>query len=203
MRLVNAVLRQGHLSEQALVEALMTGERPAHLDRCEQCAGRAVELGRWLDDIRVLGQEAADEVFSNERLAAQHAQIMRKIEQTDEPPRVITFPAASVRDAREGTTRRVAPAWVGVAAAAGLVLGVVGGQVSARLTMEPVVLVQQVPAPASPAQPGEGAPIDVAENPSVVPISFDEDSLLTGPDVLRAIDDITPRMSAILPNSGG
>ena len=29
MRLADAVFRQGHLSEQALVEALMTGDRPA------------------------------------------------------------------------------------------------------------------------------------------------------------------------------
>ena len=51
MRLIDAVFRQGHLSEQALVEAVMTGERPAHLDRCDLCADRAVELGRWLDDV--------------------------------------------------------------------------------------------------------------------------------------------------------
>ena len=147
MRLVDAVFRQGHLAEQALVEAVMTGERPAHLDRCDLCADRAVELGRWLDDVRGLGLEAADEVFTSERLAAQHAQILRKIEQADEPSRVIAFPKNVKPDTREASTRRVAPAWVGIAAAAGLALGVVGGQVSARMSIQPVTITVQAPAP--------------------------------------------------------
>ena len=45
MRLIDMVLRQGHLSEQALMEALTGGDRPAHLDRCDLCAERAVDLG--------------------------------------------------------------------------------------------------------------------------------------------------------------
>src|SRR5690606_7636115 len=69
-----------------------------------------------------------------EKLALQQSQIMRRLEQLDAPPRVIAFPAQAVSAPRTDMGRRVAPAWVGVAAAAGLVIGIIGGQVSARLT---------------------------------------------------------------------
>jgi hypothetical protein len=132
MRLVDALLRQGHLSERAIVEALMTGDRPLHLDRCDVCAARAVEMNRWLDAVKFAAIDAADDAFPHERLAAQQAQIQRRLAQLDEPARVITFPGQYRLDSRDAGRRRVAPAWVGVAAAAGLVVGVIGGQVMAR-----------------------------------------------------------------------
>lgn len=190
MRLVDAVFRQGHLSEQALVEAVMTGERPAHLDRCDLCADRAVELGRWLDDVRGLGLEAADEVFTSERLAAQHAQILRKLEQADEPSRVIAFPKPTRSDAREASTRKVAPAWVGIAAAAGLALGVIGGQVSARMTMEPMTVTRIVE-----VTPGDA----LEQGPSAVPANFHmigDDDLDGTPAALRTLDEMTPLLIA-------
>ena len=189
MRLVDAVLRQGHLSEQALVEALMTGERPAHLDRCDICAARAVELGRWLDDVRTVGIEAADRAFPPELLAAQQAQILRKLEQLDEPARVIAFPAATRAQGRESSGRRVAPAWVGIAAAAGLVIGVIGGQLSARLmpaTPPPAPTVAAV-------QPQTPAPV---QEPIVLPSSlFDLDLDGPGAPSLAPINDLTPAMT--------
>ncbi len=75
--------------------------------------------------MRVDASKAADEAFPAERLAAQQSQILRRLEQIDEPARVIAFPAATwARLPRSPRARRVAPAWVGVAAAAGLVIGV-------------------------------------------------------------------------------
>ena len=90
-----------------------------------------------LDEVHAAGVEAADRVFTPEKLAAQQSQIMRKLEQLDEPARVIAFPRQYRMNTREGGARRVAPAWVGVAAAAGLAVGVVGGQLSARLGTTP------------------------------------------------------------------
>jgi hypothetical protein len=202
VRLVDAVFRQGHLSERALIEAVMTGDRPLHLDRCEICADRAVQLGRWLDEVRTAGHEAADAAFTPERLTAQHAQILRKIEQADQPSRVIAFPSFTRADAREGGGRRVAAAWVGVAAAAGLAIGVVGGQVSARLAYRPIA-----------------APTAVATAPDVLPpIGAESTDPLTGPagrsildmnlemldvDTLRIIDQSTPSMVRASVNRGG
>jgi hypothetical protein len=112
----------------------MTGERPAHMDRCDICAERAIGFGRWLDDVRALGDADVDAVFPAERLAAQQAQIMRRLEQLDQPARVIAFPRHLRLDGQAEHGHRVSAGWVAVAAAAGLVLGVIGSQVSARFT---------------------------------------------------------------------
>jgi hypothetical protein len=198
MRLVDVVLRQGHLSERALTEAILTGDRPLHLDRCDICADRALELGRWLDGVRAAALSAADQAFPAERLAAQQAQILRRLEQADEPARVIAFPKASAGARGERGTRRVAPAWVGVAAAAGLIVGAIGGQASARIH----------PAAASGAA-ASGAATTVASGTSTGPIEHDIDlvpdsarptSLLDidletyTPEPLGAINDMTPRV---------
>jgi len=110
-------------------------------------------------------------VFSPERLQAQQQQVLRRLEQLDQPARVIAFPAATRAELNGSTGRRVAVSWVGVAAAAGLVIGVVSGQVSARLTHPtpaPVVTTAAAPSPdaalAAEATPG---PVDssILDNP--------------------------------------
>jgi hypothetical protein len=153
VRLADAILRQGHLSEQALIEVCMTGERPAHLERCDICAARAVDLGRWLEEVRITGVEDADASFPAERLAAQETQILRRLEQLDRPARVLAFPAQTRYERFDLAPQGIRPAWVGVAAAAGLVLGLLGGQISARLSVQDVPRaseqVHQVPSTAA------------------------------------------------------
>lgn len=130
MRLADVVFRRGHLSEAALVEAWNTGVRPAHLDRCDICAERTLEISHWLEDIKTLGRGEADAVFTPERLAAQRGQILQRLEQLDRPSKVISFPARSARVAEIGETRRVSPGWLAAAAAAGLTIGVVSVELS-------------------------------------------------------------------------
>lgn len=187
MRFADLILRQGHLSERAIVDAVMTGDRPAHLDRCDVCATRAVDLGRWLDDTRKLGLESADAVFPPEQLAAQRAQILRKLEQLDEPARVISFPRHTSRIDEPASGRRVAASWVAVAAAAGLAVGVVGGQVSARLTVP-------APAPVADAVNVDAQPPDTP--PRQVDTSFlqQDDDTRSAPRSLALLDEITPRL---------
>lgn len=191
MRLVDAVFRQGHLSEQAIADALMTAERPVHLDRCDLCADRALEMGRWLDAVKTAAVETADEAFPDERLAAQQGQILRRLEQLDEPSRVIAFPHARPLP-RETGQRRIAPAWVGVAAAAGLVVGAIGGQMSVRFDQPAPFPAQATVVPAP--RPAE-APAEV--DPSFLDMDFD-----TTPEQLLLIDGITPTLAAIQ-SSGG
>jgi hypothetical protein len=185
------VFRQGHLSEQAIADALMTADRPAHLDRCDLCADRALEMGRWLDAVKTAAVETADEVFPADRLAAQQGQILRRLEQLDEPSRVIAFPHARPLP-RETGRRRIAPAWVGVAAAAGLIVGAIGGQMSARLDPPTAFAPQATAVPAA-------RPADVAAevDPSFLDMDFD-----TTPEQLLLIDGITPTLAAIQ-SSGG
>jgi hypothetical protein len=185
VRLADAVLRQGHLSDQAVADAVMTGDRPAHLDRCDLCAERALDMGRWLTHVKSAAVESADAAFPPERLAAQQAQILRRLEQLDEPSRVIAFPNQSRLTPREAGQRRIAPAWLGVAAAAGLVVGAIGGQMSVRV------------------EPPTAVPMS-AEIPTPEPDTsflFDMD-LDTTPEQLQDIDAITPRLVA-LQSSGG
>jgi hypothetical protein len=195
VRLADLVIRGGHLSEHALISAVMTGDRPAHLDRCDLCAERAVELGRWLDAVKTTGTDAADAAFTPERLAAQQAQIMRRLEQLDEPARVIAFPSHS-RLQRESAGHRVAAGWLGVAAAAGLVLGVISGQWSARLGVQPVqVRTEQQAAPQVPPvaeAPAEAGPIDASL------LDMDLDSLNV--PAFAVMDAMTPRATQVALN---
>lgn len=209
MRLVDWALRQGHLDETALTEAVLSGDRPRHVDQCDRCADRMLAISRWLDDVRDLAVGEADAAFPVERLAAQQSQIMRRLEQADEPARVIEFPLAPARATREAGGRRVAAAWVGVAAAAGLVVGVLSGQFAARHAQAPAQAPAQaqtavsVPAQAS-VQP---APVSLQDNTNdVSPRAVDRNDRSDGasildldlegftPNTLRAFDEATPRL---------
>jgi hypothetical protein len=198
VRLVDIIVRGGHLSEQALIEAVMTGERPAHLERCDICAERAVELGRWLDDVRATGIEPADVAFPPERLAAQQQQILRRLEQLDQPARVITFPS-QYKLAREVGGRRVAPGWLAVAAAAGVVLGVVSSQATARLTTPPAAPAAPVAQQQPPAQDPD-ATLDTTPTTNMAALTnsqalelFDEIERPI-PSAFRGMADWTPRV---------
>ena len=187
MRFADLILRQGHLSERAIVDAVMAGNRPAHLDRCDICASRAVDLGRWLDDTRELGLESADAVFTPEQLSAQRAQILRKLEQLDEPSRVISFPRHTARVDEPASGRRVAASWVAVAAAAGLVVGVVGGQVTARLGAPP-------PVDSSTAETQQTEPSFKPVDTAFLQPDYDDALTLRS---LELLDEITPRVVQI------
>ena len=128
MRLIDIAFRRGHLSETALVRALLARERPAHIDRCDICGERAKLLLAWLDQLQEVSVAAFDMTFPPERLASQRARILRRLEQLEHVPRVISFPSAR-RPTRESRDRRVAPVWLGVATAAGVALGVLGGHI--------------------------------------------------------------------------
>jgi hypothetical protein len=192
VRLADLLLRQGHLSEDALTRAVLSATRPQHLDSCDLCARRALDLGRWLDDIRLDAVQATDDVFPTERLAVQHAQILRRLEQIDEPARVISFPKApAVATGHPTSGRRVAAAWVGVAAAAGLVIGVIGGQMTARLQITTPAPEQQASGSVAPAaQPTVMADVTVS-HPSLNSF-LDLDLEGFTPQDLREIDDMTP-----------
>jgi len=191
VRLIDTVFRQGHLSERALVDAIVAGERPQHLDRCDICAERAVALARWMDELQADAADMADDIFTPERLQAQQQHVMRRLEQLDQPARVIAFPAASRADLNGSSGRRVAASWVAVAAAAGLVIGVIGGQVSARLSRPvapvPVTAAVTPSVDATLASDTTTGPVDssVLDNPYE---SLDVPSLV-------ALNDMMPRVT--------
>jgi hypothetical protein len=188
VRIADVLFRQGHLSEDALTSAILSGKHPVHLEHCDECSRRARELGLWLTDLRAEALAAADDAFPPEKLALQQSQIMRRLEQLDAPPRVIAFPAQAVGAPRTNSGRRVAPAWLGVAAAAGLVIGVIGGQVSARFTPE-----AGIAAPA-PEQTQQAEPAPSVTTPPVNASLLDYDLERHIPDSLGPLDEATPTL---------
>jgi hypothetical protein len=96
-----------------------------HVRECSACRTRLTALTSWLESLRTDARQEADEAFPRERLMAQQAQILRRLEAMERPARVLAFPrftkAISARDA--GRHR-----WIAAAAAAGLVVGIGLGQ---------------------------------------------------------------------------
>lgn len=196
MSILNRLRLDSHLDDAAIA-AVWAGStlegRPVsdrHLEACAACRARVDEFSGWLAQVRVEGMAEADDRFPADRLALQHAQIVRRLEVADRPPRVIAFPKASAPlTSRSSHASR----WIAAAAAAGLIVGVgvgqvmdlrqaIGGEpagVEARLSVQPPVAAAPVPA----ATGGDEAFLS------------ELDASLARPSVpeLRAIDDFTPR----------
>lgn len=116
----------GHLTDRDFARLWAVGGGHPHLDGCAQCRARFEAFDQWVlgigDDMRA----EADDAFPMDRLAAQQAQIARRLEAMAQPARVLTFPkAARAVISGHSHVRR----WVTVAAAAGLIAGVGLGQV--------------------------------------------------------------------------
>lgn len=189
MGLADVVFRRGHLSEDALVDVWTTGIRPAHLDSCDECGHRALEMSRWLEDVQAIGRADADAVFSEDRLATQRDSVMNRLAQLDRPSKVISFPAATpaARDTQVG--RRGSAGWLLASAAAGLMIGVV--------TME---LSHMIPFGGSQTPP----PIVATAPPAAGDESIDHAGLLDGvfdrPSLgsMTALDEMTPRIADVM-----
>ena len=98
-------------------------ERPAedHLRACADCRSRYTAFTGWLEEVRADAHAEADELLGLDRLAAQQAQVMRRLEALEHPARVIAFPKfAAPVSAQPGGRRR----WIAAAAAVGLITGV-------------------------------------------------------------------------------
>ena len=110
-----------HLDDAAFAELWTAGVKDAHLDRCAECRVRFSAFASWMDEVRDGAIADADEAFPAERLAAQQAQICKRIEAAEQPARVIMFPkfpAAAI--GRPSSVHR----WITFAAAAGLIIGI-------------------------------------------------------------------------------
>jgi hypothetical protein len=190
----------GHLDDGAFAgiwsAALDSGQPAAHphLAECAHCRGRYDAFVGWLDRIHVDARDEADEAFPPERLAAQQAQVLRRLEAIERPARVIVFP----KFARPVTsTQGHAQRWVAGAAAAGLVIGLAAGQfVDIRDAFTP-----RRTAPSQATQTARvlaPAPVATAVTPADVS-SVSDEQIFFGDAVqglrlssLSSMDDITP-----------
>jgi len=193
---LSALGRRRHLDDSAFSElwaaatagddAGLTAPDAEHLESCAACQARYEAFTDWLADIRLDAVAAADDVFPADRLTAQQAQIMRRLETLDRPSRVIAFPkfAQPVATTRSGPQR-----WIAAAAAAGLIVGLGAGE----------LLDLRRPGRLRPSL-AEAEPVTQSARGAVQPVSLKSDDVLlydaeSSPRVeaLQALDAITPR----------
>jgi hypothetical protein len=132
----------------------------------------------------------ADAAFDDQALETQRHKILAKLAHLGHPARVIRFPKAPLG---EINTSAINKRWVSVAAAAGLIIGVLGGQFVHLVPQQTRRLAPMATsiAPSAPAQPQFlqiSAPIDDD--------LLDEVELAMnsrGAAELHALDELTPR----------
>jgi hypothetical protein len=190
-----------HVSDDRLVEVCLEGTATetehAHLASCDQCRVRRSRLDGMLHELHVAADEEVDAIFTPERLAVQQSRILQRIEQDGRPARVIAFPAVPTPEVRPLRTRP-AGRWIAAAAAAGLAIGLLAGQ-----------LVHDLPIIGRPTRPAlvsstarSSSALTARADGQVVNASLNEEafldeieSALDGPHVaaLRPLNDLTPR----------
>jgi hypothetical protein len=148
------------------------------------------DLTAALDAYRAAAQAEADALFDDKALEAQRLKILARLEHAGQPARVLRFPV-SARAVLPSS--QVSRRWISVAAAAGLVVGLLTGQ---WLHLAP-----GDPARPRAARPAQGPP--VASGLGVVPAaaaSTEDEEFLGAVDAavrlhsiseLRALDDMT------------
>ena len=108
---------EGDQDEQAL----------RHVAECERCAADLARLTVDADEWRDAAIAEADAVFDDARLETQRVRILDRLATLGQAARVLYFPNRTAREVTmpgaSGSRR-----WVSVAAAAGLIIGLVAGQ---------------------------------------------------------------------------
>jgi anti-sigma factor RsiW len=168
-----------------------------HLHGCETCTWRYTELTAPLERLRQDAAGEADEVFTSARLDAQRAKILDRLDPSAGAPRVIAFPSATAR-AERSAIRRPLARWVAAAAAAGILIGVTGGQlfqsgVRRTVTAPPArTVVAALPASAV-----------VTDSPTSSAVTDSEEAVMNEIEqavfghritALSALDEMTPRI---------
>ena len=127
--------RDGHVSADRLTALALLTRAPedghdqqalAHVQRCQACAAALARFTADADVLRDAAFAEADALFDETRLEAQRSRILDRLAQMGHAARVLRFPARNREAAMPAPTgsRR----WVSVAAAAGLIIGLLAGQ---------------------------------------------------------------------------
>ncbi|MGH9345978.1 MAG: hypothetical protein ACRD26_01815 [Vicinamibacterales bacterium] len=192
------MIARAHFSDDRLVEVCLdraaTPAEETHFARCEACAARRSRLDLLLGEVSDTARALADAAFPPDRLAAQRARILQRLEQEGRPARVIAFPATPAADARPLRSRPAAR-WIAGAAAAGLVIGLLAGHLAHDLPTfgRPSRATATSPTPARPIiQPAlrvVNASTNDEELLGEIENALDRPTLA----VLRPLNDLTPQ----------
>lgn len=144
-----------------------------------------------LEAYRAAAFAEADAHFDDRALEAQRHKILARLEHLEHPAKIIRFPKAGHGENASSTINR---RWISVAAAAGLIIGVLGGQLVHLVPQQ-----HRLSPMATSIAPS--API-AAAGPKIVPVSTAvDDQFLEEVDLamqvrsaaeLRALDEFTP-----------
>jgi hypothetical protein len=195
--IINRLRLSAHLDEAALVSLWTDGTLGGgplahpHLQRCPACRNRFAELASGLETIRLDAVAEADEQFPAERLAAQTAQIFRRLEGAERPARVIAFPTfTQPLTARSSHVSR----WTAAAAAAGLIVGVgVGQLMDLRHSLTPRTVDARLATTAPAVSTAAAVPVPRPGGREELFLSELDASISRAPAELRALDAFTPR----------
>ena len=150
-----------------------------------------------LEAYRAAACAEADVHFDDRALEAQRHKILARLEHLGHPAKVIRFPKPGHGENPAASVNR---RWISVAAAAGLIIGLLGGQlvhlVPQQRRLSPMATAL------SPSSMAPSAPIAQAAGPKIVPVStaVDDQFLeeidlamqVRGAAELRALDEFTP-----------
>ena len=206
------MFRARHLPEDRLFDCYLaeqTGdpmEPPSaeHLADCPQCGARYADLRRFMNGLRSDADAELDEVFPTEMFRVQQNHILRRLEHLAHPARVISFPGHPPGQPAVASPARVAPRWIGAAAAAGLFVGLVAGTLfysSPRTNTTVAVAQNSSVAAAEPAVASTPAAVEQGTDLNELNEQFlsELEIALERPHTpeLVAIDDLTPHVRGI------
>jgi hypothetical protein len=165
-----------------------------HLSICPQCASAFERMVADADALRDTAREDADAVFTDAVLDVQRTRILDRLLYIGQSARVLPFPIKPREVAMPVSTssRR----WVSVAAAAGLIIGLVAGQMlhvaSWGLSSSRAAAVGQAPAPQSVSSMGPAS--DTTSFPTDDEFLDELEAVvqLRRAHFLRALDALTP-----------
>jgi hypothetical protein len=174
-----------------------------HLAACDECATRFDQIVLDADVLRDVAFAEADSVFDDAMLDAQRTRILDRLAHLGQSARVLSFP----RRGREATmpVSSTGRRWISVAAVAGLIIGLVAGQMLHFVPSAPLPLRD------------DGVSMQTADRqvaPTIVPASatlpaLSDDELMEEVEAavavqlrrvrgLRVIDALTPTPTDIL-----
>lgn len=183
-----------HLSDSQLVVACQpVPEHTAHpghgyldhLESCASCRTRHDAVARMLDEARRTAELDAEDAFPLERLAQQRDRILARVDDLCRAGKVLTFPHTHVRSVPTQASHR--SRWVAAAAAAGLVVGLLGGHLTRDFSSRPGLQARRVVPTGVTLRPARPLPSD-DELLGQVEVAFER----TGPSALRPLDALTP-----------
>jgi len=193
--------QEAHVSLERLTSWALAPTAPddrataAHLASCQECVHRLSHLTTELDGLRDEAWADADRHFDEAALRHQRSRVLDRIAHVGQSARVLAFPGHP----HSGVVPRAAGSrgWISVAAAAGLIIGIVAGQSWHLLPFDRARHI--VAEPTQAAWAGRGPFVRVAVS------SLTEDELLDEIDIslqqgrraveLRALEALTPTMN--------